>query len=73
MNSLIRFNELKADANIGPISPRQDESIPVSSVIEHIRQRLTSRDYGDSVEVKVALLGELVYQCYRETIKRRYL
>lgn len=42
-------------------------------VIDQLRARLLSRDFHDSVEVKTAVLGELIYQCYIELQKRRYL
>jgi hypothetical protein len=42
-------------------------------IVEQLRHRLIHNPCADSAEVRVAILGELVYQCYRQLAERRYL
>ena len=42
-------------------------------VIDSLRHRLVCADFHDSVETKSMLLAELVYRCYLEIQKRRFL
>ena len=42
-------------------------------VIENLRHRLVTDPCRDSVEVKVAIVGELVYQVYKQLSRKRYL
>jgi hypothetical protein len=71
MEGLIRFDELKLDGNGTRPSTAQTENFPSAQVIEQLRHRLISADFRDPVEIKVAVLAEMVYFCYRELIKRR--
>jgi hypothetical protein len=41
-------------------------------LIEALRHRLGTVHH-DSIEVKVAIIGELVFQCYLDLAKRRYM
>ncbi|MDE2450668.1 MAG: hypothetical protein KGO22_16960 [Gammaproteobacteria bacterium] len=68
MDSLIRFDDLKVSANR---DTSQEDTFPSAQVIEQLRHRLISPDYHDPVEIKIAVLGEMVYFCYRELAKRR--
>lgn len=70
MGSLIQLNDLKARANATPAPIREVATPPV---IEQLRQRLLSGNYADSIDVKLAIVGELVYHTYKELMKRRYL
>ena len=49
------------------------EDSPGQRLLAQLRHRLVSGDYHDSVEVKTALLGEMIYILYTEFQKRRYL
>jgi hypothetical protein len=73
MSRLIRFNELKSESapEGAPVGPTDDATIP--TLIERLRHRLISGDCFDSVEVKTAIVGELVYHCYKDLMKKRYL
>ena len=42
-------------------------------IVEQLRHRLIHNPCADSGEVRVAILGELIYQCYRQLAKKRYL
>lgn len=72
MDSLIRFDHLKGGANKQP-ETAPTETFPSAEVIEQLRHRLISPDYHDPVEIKVAILGEIVYFTYRELMLRRTL
>lgn len=68
---LINLDQKPTEEKPTPRAPAGKPS--ASSVIEQLRFRLLNRDCHDSVEVRTVLLGELVYQCYVELTKRRYL
>ncbi len=42
-------------------------------VVEQLRHRLIHNPCADSADVRVAIVAELVYQCYRQLTKKRYL
>jgi hypothetical protein len=72
MNSLVRFGDLKERGNTTP-KPLQVPDVGLPPVIEQLRQRLLRGNCADSVDVRLAIVGELVYCCYRELMTRRYL
>ena len=72
MGSLIQLKELQAQRD-APASMLASQKLPTSPVIEQLRHRLISGSCADSVEVKLAIVGELLYHCYQELMKRRYL
>jgi hypothetical protein len=73
MSRLIRFNELKSENPLvsAPVDRSEDATTP--TLIDRLRHRLVSRDYCDSIDVKTAIVGELVYHCYKELMKKSYL
>jgi hypothetical protein len=72
MNQLMKFTAAQPKApEQNNAHPQEDTVAP--EVIEQLRHRLINDPYRDAVEVKVAVVGELVYQCYRQLAKRRYL
>lgn len=73
MDSLIRFDDPKVDSNTARSDTPQPETFPSAQVIEQLRHRLISPDFHDPVEIKIAILGEIVYFTYRELLKRRTL
>jgi hypothetical protein len=72
MSSLIQFDDLRAQANTQP-APSTTPDAGFQPLIERLRHRLVSGNCADSVDVRVAIVGELVYCCYRELMTRRYL
>jgi hypothetical protein len=60
-------NESSKESAPSEIDPRP------SAAIETLRRRLIGGVHADSVEVKVAVLGEMLYCCYIELQKRRHL
>jgi hypothetical protein len=72
MSSLIQFDDLRAQANTKPTSSTPPD-VGLSPLIEQLRHRLVSGNCADSVDVRIAIVGELVYSCYMELMKRRYL
>lgn len=73
MDSLIRFDDLKVGSNTVHADTAKAETFPSAQVIEQLRQRLISQDSRDSVEIKIAIVGELIYFAYRELMLRRTL
>lgn len=73
MEGLVRFDELRDHANSGQPDALASESFPSEQVIHQLRQRLISPDFRDPVEVKVAILGEIVCACYYQLMRRRTL
>ena len=73
MDSLIRFDDLKVGPNTDRADIAQPETFPSAQVIEQLRHRLIDPNYHDPVEIKIAILGEIVYFTYRELLKRRTL
>ncbi len=71
MNQIMKFAEATAQATGKSATTEGDTIAP--QVIENLRHRLVTDPCGDSVEVKVAIVGELIYQCYKQLAKRRYL
>jgi hypothetical protein len=49
------------------------EDFQAVRAIEQLRNRIVSPEYCDSLEVKTAIIGEMVFQCFKELQKRRYL
>jgi hypothetical protein len=72
MSSLVRFSDFKAQGNTTP-KPSQSPDVGLPPVIEQLRHRLVSGNCADSVDVRIAIVGELVYCCYLELLNRRYL
>jgi hypothetical protein len=71
-NQLMKFTAAQPKATEqNNAHPQQDPVGP--EVVEQLRHRLIKDAYCDSVEVKVAIVGELVYQCYKQLAKKRYL
>lgn len=70
---LIRFDDMKVSANTDQPDSAQTETFPSAHVIEQLRRRLISQDSRDSVEIKIAIVGELIYFAYRELMLRRTL
>jgi hypothetical protein len=73
MNSLIHFEDLKADASTKPASSAATSDAGFQPLIEQLRRRLVNGNCADSMDVRIAIVGELVYCCYRELMTRRYL
>jgi hypothetical protein len=73
MDGLIHFDDLKAHANASSPEATSSNTFPSAQVIEQLRNRLISPDHRDPVEIKVAILGEIVYFAYRALMKRRTL
>jgi hypothetical protein len=73
MESLIRFDALRVDANQAPAPAAQTETFPSAQVIDQLRHRLISPDYRDPVEVKIAVLSDLICACHHQLMKRREL
>ena len=73
MKQLIRLgqNTERTEARSTPNGSIEEPR--ASRCIEQLRHRLVSGNYFDSVEVKTALVGEMLYHCYIELQKRRYL
>jgi hypothetical protein len=46
---------------------------PTEEVIHQLRHRLLNPAFGDSVETKIAILGEIVIACYYQMMKKREL
>ena len=72
MSQIMKFAEATAQATGKNNATTQGDSI-APEVIENLRHRLVIDPCRDSVEVKVAIVGELVYQCYKQLAKKRYL
>jgi hypothetical protein len=72
MNQLMKFTVAQPKAPEQNNAPPQEDAI-APEVIEQLRHRLINDPYRDAVEVKVAVVGELVYQCYKQLAKKRYL
>ena len=73
MEPLVRFSELTPPANGDPAKPEVTTGA-VPDQIERLHHRLASGEFRDSVEVTIAIVGELVYQTYKDLItRRRYL
>lgn len=72
MATLVQLKELKGQSNTAPTAP-QTKEIAVPPMIAQLRNRLVSGASADSLDVKVAIVGELVWLCYQDLMKRRYL
>jgi hypothetical protein len=42
-------------------------------IVEQLRHRLIHNPCADSAEVRLAIVGELMYQIYKQLAKKRYL
>jgi hypothetical protein len=73
LDGLIRFEALKATANAAQTEAPSGETFPSEQIIHQLRQRLISPDCRDPVEVKIAILGEIVCACYHQLLKKRTL
>ena len=51
-------------------TPKGDPGTP--EIVEQLRHRLLNSP-SDSIETKVAIVGEMAYWCYRQLAKRKYL
>ena len=72
MSQLVRFKEFAATANTAPATSYAHEA-SILPTIEQLRLRLVSRNCADSLDVRVAIVGELTYLCFKELAKKRYL
>jgi len=70
-NQIMKFAEATSQAARKNTTTQEDSSGP--EVVEQLRHRLIHNPCADSGEVRVAILGELIYQCYRQLAKKRYL
>jgi hypothetical protein len=70
MNQIMKFAEATAQAATN--NSASAESV-APEMIEQLRHRLVHNPVADSLDVRVAVLGELVYQCYKQLARRRYL
>jgi hypothetical protein len=73
MDGLIRFDGLKASANADRPDTANTETFPSEQVISQLRHRLISPDFRDSVEIKIAILAEIVLACYQQLKAKRQL
>jgi hypothetical protein len=74
MQRLVRFDDLGIESTKGAATSGMPIDTPPSqAIIEQLRHRLLSGAHCDSVEVKTAIVGELVYQCFLELRRKRYL
>jgi hypothetical protein len=74
MRGLVRFDDLGGrGTKETETSGMPTDTPPSQAIIEELRHRLLSGAHCDSVEVKTALVGELVYQCFLELRRKRHL
>ena len=67
---LIQFNELQATANVSAANAESTVGA-IPDEIEKLRHRLVGSDFRDSVDLKVMIVGELVYLAYKDLITRK--
>ena len=72
MSQIMKFAEATVQATGKNNATTQGES-GGPEIVEQLRHRLIHNPCADSAEVRVAILGELIYQCYRQLTKKRYL
>ena len=72
MTPLVHLQELKGQADTKRASDQTNE-VAVPPGIIQLRHRLVNGACADSLDVKIAIVGELVWLCYLESMKRRYL
>jgi hypothetical protein len=71
MTQLMKFRGTESSGPVTPNGPTtEDPSAP--EVVEQLRHRLLNSP-SDSIETKVAIVGEMTYWCYRQLAKRKYL
>src|SRR5512146_2496373 len=70
MEGFVRFDELRAHANSAQPEAPSSESFPSEGIIHQLRKRLSSPDFRDPIEVKVAILGEIGCACYYQLMRR---
>lgn len=71
MTQVMKFDDAK-DGRIEQKTAQTENEVGPEAV-EKLRYRLLNNEYCDSHEVRLAILGELVYQCYKQLQKRKYL
>jgi hypothetical protein len=72
MNQIMKFAEATTQATGKNDATTEGESV-APEVVEQLRHRLIHNPGSDSVEMRVVIVGELVYQCYKQLAKKRYL
>ena len=72
MSQIMKFAEATAQATGRNHGTTEGESAG-PEIVEQLRHRLIHNPCADSAEVRVAILGELIYQCYRQLAKKRHL
>ena len=72
MSQIMKFAEATAQA-AGKNNATTEGESGGPEVVEQLRHRLIHNPCADSAEVRVAILGELIYQCYRQLAKKRHL
>ena len=71
MAQLMKFAGVEA-SKTEQKTPASKEDTVGPDVVEQLRHRLHANP-SDSLEVKSVIVGELMYQCYRQLLKKRYL
>ncbi len=71
MSQIMKFAEATAQATGRNNATEGDSGGP--EIVEQLRHRLIHNPCADSPEVRVAIVAELVYQCYRQLTKKRHL
>jgi hypothetical protein len=72
MTQIMKFPEATTQATAKNNATTEVESSG-SEIVEQLRHRLIHNPCADSDGVRIAILGELIYQCYRQLSKKRYL
>jgi len=71
MSQLMKFKEAQNNTQAPPNGVlKEDPSAP--EIVEQLRHRLCNTP-SDSIETKIAIVGEMTYWCYRQLAKRKYL
>jgi hypothetical protein len=72
MIQLMKFPEATSHAT-GKNSATTEVESSGSEIVVQLRHRLIHNPCADSDGVRIAILGELLYQCYKQLAKNRYL
>ena len=72
MTQVMKFTDATSKAAEQNRGRPEDEAVG-PEIVEKLRHRLISNEYCDSAEVRLAVIGELVYQCYKQLQKKTYL
>jgi hypothetical protein len=67
----MQFREAQNSTHASPNDASKEGPAP-PEVVEQLRQRLLNNP-SDSIETKVAIVGEMTYWCYRQLAKRKFL